>query len=229
MSRADAAKKKLADMHEPVPTPTPEAIAQNKAEQQSRGHETKRQEAMSFLHHHPDTSAAAHVGDPVMVDAQQTSAVELVRNANATLMGTPPGKTGSGISIETNTSGAPPENQPVPRSDSGATAPETAAPVENGAPTPTAPSTSGGASSNTAITAAPAAVPAATPADATSAAPAPAPARVNDAATDSSSSGGSQTNAQGTSSTSSTTTADPSKDSTSKKKKKKGLAKLNPF
>jgi outer membrane protein assembly factor BamD len=237
MSRAEAAKKKLAELHEPIPTPTPEAIAQNKAEQESRSHQTKVQAAMGFMKHHPDTSMAAHTGEPTMVDPQQTSAVELVRSANASLMGAAaPGKTSSGVSIETHTSGAPPENQPVPRSDNGATAPETSAPVENGAPTPTAPSTSGGTSSNTAVTMAPAAVPAAdstasAPADNNAAAPSPAPARVNDAATtdSSSSSGDSQGNAQSTSTSSSNSTADQSKDSSSKKKKKKGLSKLNPF
>ena len=64
MPRADAAKKKLADLHAPVPQPTQEALAQNKAEQESRSHQTKIQHAKGFMHHHPDTSSASKVGEP---------------------------------------------------------------------------------------------------------------------------------------------------------------------
>jgi outer membrane protein assembly factor BamD len=220
MARADAAKKKLEELHMQVPTPTPEALAQNKAEQESRGTVSKRQYVMGFMHHHPDTSTAVKVGEPTLVDPPQTSAVQLVKNANAAITGPSGVTSGTGnLGIETTGTGAPPANQPVPRSDNGATAPETAAPVESGAATPTAPTTSGGTSSTAAATMDPAA----------SEAPAPAPARVNDAAVDSSSGAATPTpaNAQA-GSTSSTTDASP-QDSSSKKKKKKGLGKLNPF
>jgi outer membrane protein assembly factor BamD len=232
MARSDAAKKKLAELHMPVPTPTPEAIAQNKAEQESRGRATRKEQMMGFMHHHPDVSSAAKVGEPTLVDPPQTSAVQLVREANATL--TAPAKMSGGaggLAIETTGTGPAPANDAVPRSDNGATAPETAAPVETGAPTPTVPSTSGGVSSTTAATTAPAAAPPAVNDAAT--APAPAPARVNDAATDQASppaNGAAQTapaNAQSTTASDATTAT--SQDSSSKKKKKKGLAKLNPF
>ncbi len=230
--RVEAAKKRLAELHAPIPTPTPEAIAQSKAIEASRGHQTKKGQMMGFMKHHPDTSEAAKKGEPTMVDPPQTSAVELVRNANATLIGHPPTppKGGSGITLETPTGNGPaPENQPIPRSDSGATAPTTAAPTETGAPTPTAASTSGGTSSTTTgavpTSAAPAAGTSSAPANA---APAPAPARVNDANTESS-------NAPAEATTSSTSTQNAqdsntsSQDSSSKKKKKHGLGKLNPF
>ena len=241
MGRAETARKRLADLHVPVPQPTPEAIAQNKAEQESRSHLSKREYAMGFMHHRPDTSAATKVGEPTMVEPTQTSAVDLVRSANAAALSAPPGKTSSGkLGIETTGTGPAPANDAVPRSDSGATAPETAAPVETGQPTPTAPSTGGGTSSTTTATtttAAPTpAPPAATNAtpdstDNTVAAPAAAPARVNDAATDSSSSSTTQTGpTTPQSSASSDSTTASSQDSSSKpKKKKKGLAKLNPF
>jgi len=238
MPRAEAARKKLAELHMPVPTPTPEAIAQNKAEEQSRGHESRRQEVMGFLRHQPDTSETAKVGEPQMIDPPETNPVKLVQQANAALMNKPAPKTASGpsngLTLEPVGAGAPPANEPIPRSDNGATNPETAAPVEVGKPTPTAPSTSGGTSSTTDATTPPEG--AATP---TNAAPAPAPARVNDAATptDSTSSSSSssaqsgQANAQTSaqSGSSSDSSASTSQDSTSKKKKKKGLAKLNPF
>src|SRR3569833_3198405 len=72
--------------------------------------------------HHPYTAMAAHTGEPTMVDPQQTSAVELVRNANASLMGAPPAKTGSGVSLETHTSGQPPADNaaPAPAGDTAA-------------------------------------------------------------------------------------------------------------
>ena len=235
MGRADAAKKKLADLHVPVPTPTPEAVAQNKAEQASRSRETKKQEVMGFMHHRPDVSAATKVGEPTMIDPPQTNAPELVKAANATLIGAP-AKGGSGVSLETTGSGTPPPNEAVPRSDSGATNPETAAPTEIGQPTPTAPSATGGTPST-----APAATNAAPAAPANASAntsPAPAPARVNDAATtteqgsdsaSSSSSNSAPANAQTTSTSSSDSSQASAGDSSSKKKKKKGLAKLNPF
>ena len=225
--KVEAAKKKLADLHAPIPTPTPEAIAQSKAEEASRGRQTKRQEAMSFMHHHPDTSQAAKVGEPPLQDAPQTNPVLLVRDTNALMINAAApkaGKSGS-LAIETTGNGPVPENQPVPRSDNGATAPETAAPTETGTPTPTAPSTSGGTSSTTD------AAPSATP---SSAAPAAAPARVNDASTDSTSGSTAGSATQTTSTTSAQSTSsndskDSSQDSSSKKKKKKGLGKLNPF
>ena len=221
MPRADAAKKRLADMHQPVPTATPEAVAQNKAEQESRARLSRTQYATSFIHHHPDTSAATKVGEPSLTDPTPVSAPELVKNANATMMGIPTSKGGSGVSLETTGTGAPPPNQPVPRSDSGASDAETKAPIETGTPTPTAPSTSGGNSSTTDANIAPAA----------------APARVNDAATDSSTTDASSSNGQGSTSVqspdsnanSSNSASTNPQDSTSKKKKKKGLAKLNPF
>lgn len=237
--RVEAAKKRLADLHAPIPTPTPEAIAQSKAEEASRGHQTRRQEVMGFMHHHPDTSEAVKVGEPTLVDPPQTNAPELVRAANATLSGNNSVKGGTGkLGIETTGTGTPPANDAVPRSDNGATAPATAAPVETGQPTPTAPSTSGGASSTAipapaASAAAPAAAAPATTAPASndaavnggSTAAAAPPTRVNDAAVDN----GSADTAKTSTSTTTSSTADASKDSTSKKKKKKGLSKLNPF
>ena len=240
MPRADAAKKKLADLHAPVPQPTQEALAQNKAEQESRSHQTKIQHAKGFMHHHPDTSSASKVGEPTMVDPPQTSAVTLVRDANNTLLtNSAPGKSNSGsLGIETTGTGAPPANESVPRSDSGASAAETKAPIETGAPTPTAPSTEGGTSSTTNATNNPGATAATAPPAAE--APAPAPARVNDAAVDANSSSttqstpaqtpqGSSDNAQATSTSNGTASDASPTDSTSKKKKKKGLGKLNPF
>ena len=227
MGRADAAKKRLADLHQPIPTPTPEAIAQNKAEQASRSRESRKDELMGVLHHHPDTSAAAKVGEPIMVDPPQTSAVQVVHETNAALAAPPAMKTAGGnLSVETTGTGPVPENQPVPRSDNGGSGAETAAPVEVGAPTPTAPSTSGGTSSTTAVTTTNAAAPTSASAP-ENAAPAAAPARVNDAATSSSSS--TTATADGQSSSTATSSAASPNDSTSKKKKKKGLAKLNPF
>jgi outer membrane protein assembly factor BamD len=241
MPRADAAKKRLADLHVPVPTPTPEAVAQNKAEQQSRGKQSKKDYAMGFMHHRPDVSSAAKVGEPTVVDPPQTSAVELVRNANASLTGpSTVTKGGSGsLGIETTGTGPAPANDAVPRSDNGASGAETAAPVETGTPTPTSPTTNGGTSSTTAATTSTA--PAAAPAPVNDAAtesstttntvPAAAPARVNDAATDPAASSSTTTQATPAAQTTSSTDSSQasSTDSTSKKKKKKGLAKLNPF
>jgi outer membrane protein assembly factor BamD len=80
------AKRQLEAMNQPVPTPTPEAIAQNKKEQESRGHQGMYGKLMDNFRHSPDTTQAATVGEPTLVDPKQASAPDLVRAAAATLM-----------------------------------------------------------------------------------------------------------------------------------------------
>ncbi len=85
-TRVADAKKELEAMHQPVPTPTPEAIAQNKKEQESRGHEGMYGKLMENFKHSPDVTEAATVGEPTLVDPKQASAPDFVRGAAATLM-----------------------------------------------------------------------------------------------------------------------------------------------
>ncbi len=217
--RAGDARKRLEALHRPVPTATPEAIAQNKREEESRrelGHWGK---LKLNLHRGPDTSLAARVGDPTLVDPKPTNAPDIVR-ANTAAIIAASGKTGGGetgtgsVSVETVKSGAPPPNQPVPRSDAqpgAAPAADTGVPELR--PIPSADSSSAGSDTGTASA----------PAGSTNKGESPAPpAQVNEAA-------GDQGNAASSSNASSSSSNDKATSSTSKKKKKKGLGKLIPF
>jgi len=84
--RADDARNKLQEMGKPIPKATPEAIAQNKKEQESRSSLSTYGKMMLNFKHGPDVSQAATVGEPTLVDPKQTSAPEIVRSASATVM-----------------------------------------------------------------------------------------------------------------------------------------------
>ncbi len=117
MDRADDAKRRLEALHRPVPTPTKEAIAQNKAEEASRREPGHLDRVMANFRKRPDVSEASHVGEPSLVDPKPLSATEVLRQATNALR---PGAAASGdnkVSGEVVKGGAPPPNQPVPRSD----------------------------------------------------------------------------------------------------------------
>jgi outer membrane protein assembly factor BamD len=122
MPRAEDAKKQLAAMNRPIPTATPEAIALNKQEQESRGKTSMWGNVMGNLHKGPDASViqATKVGEPTLVDPPPVSAPLLIHEANQQMMtmaagmGGPTGK----VTLESaGKEGAPPPNQPIPRSD----------------------------------------------------------------------------------------------------------------
>ena len=222
--RAGDARKRLEALHRPVPTPTPEAIAQNKREEESR-HELGRLGKLRMnLHRGPDTSLAVKVGEPTLVDPKPTNAPDIVKATTAAIMAAASGKTGGGetgtgsVSVETVKSGAPLPNQPVPRSE----AQPGTAPADNSADSgvpklrsiPSADSNSAGSDTGTSSAAAGSLNKGQGPA---------APAQVNEAAGDQGNAAASSSNASPSSSN------DKDTASSSKKKKKKGLGRLNPF
>jgi outer membrane protein assembly factor BamD len=111
--RAADAAKKLQAMGRPIPKATPEAIAQNKKEQESRGSLSTMDKLMLNFKSGPDVSAAAQVGEPTLVDPKQASAPEIVRQATASVI--------SALTAATAQPGKgaapPPENGAAPRSD----------------------------------------------------------------------------------------------------------------
>ncbi|HTS35181.1 MAG TPA: outer membrane protein assembly factor BamD [Candidatus Solibacter sp.] len=84
--RAEDARKKLQEMGKPIPKATPEAIAQDKKEQESRSSLSTYGKMMMNFKHGPDVSQAATVGEPTLVDPKQTSAPDIVRSASASVM-----------------------------------------------------------------------------------------------------------------------------------------------
>ena len=245
MDRADDAKSRLQALHQKVPRATRAAIAQNKAEENSRRQASTMSKVMKTFDKHPDVAPAARVGEPTLVDPKEVSATEVVQQATRAAIGNT--SSGGTASVETLKSGALPTDQPAPRSDS----PLDSGPTVNNVPV----ENSGGAAPATpAANAAPdpnELKPDVTPADPNElkpnvandgSQPAPAPSQVNEIQQGSSSpdtSSGqsvasdgkttqSPSDAKGNDSTSDDTT-DDSATSSSKHKKKKGLHKIVPF
>jgi outer membrane protein assembly factor BamD len=127
------AKARLEALHQPIPRPTKAAIAQNKAEEDSRREASTVSKVMGNFQKHPDVAQAARVGEPTLVDPEVVSATSVVQEATRAMMGTPAAGDNS-VAIETVGKGAPGPDQAAPRSDT--PAPETAVtPADN----PTAP------------------------------------------------------------------------------------------
>jgi len=205
---ADKARARLEALHLAVPKATPEAIAQNKAEEDSRGRTGRYGKLMLNFHRGPDVATASKVGEPTLTDPEQTSAPDVVAQSAKEMIGVMAGAAGADAgkaSVEVVGKGTAPANAAPPRSDAPATvqpprttsgepaAPAAAAP----SPKPQIPDTSGiqdlaaqpGATiepSNATPAAPPATAPAANPPAASTPAPPPTapsttPAQVNDA------------------------------------------------
>lgn len=115
-SRAEDARKQLQALGKPIPKATPEAIAQNKKEQESRGTLSTYNKLMLNFKKGPDVTQATKVGEPTLVDPPQTSAPQLVRSASASVMSALSAATQGTATPGTGTA-PPPENGPAPRSD----------------------------------------------------------------------------------------------------------------
>ena len=132
MPRFEDAKARLKALDLAVPTPTQEAIEQNKKEEASRGELGRVGRIMLTFHKTPDFKPAATVGEPTLVDPKETSAPELIKEANEIVTAVPKaGDNKVGIDTVSAPGGKIPESQPIPRSDSGTgTADGTDAPKE---------------------------------------------------------------------------------------------------
>ena len=228
--RAVSAKEQLQTMHRPVPTATKEAIEQNKAEEESRGKDSRIAQFWNVFHRGPSVAEASKVGDPTMTDPRQTSAPEFMKHA-ADVLGGPSGTETKSVTVERVGTDAPAPNQAPPRSDAPATGtpPAASSTSTNQVDQSTAGSSdssigelpvTGGQQSNAQ------AHPDSSQATASSAqpstgggdsAPAVAPTQVNDV------------NSATSANSADSRTQNDKNSSSSKKKKKSGLGKLNPF
>ncbi len=120
MDREADAKKRLAALHQPVPRPTKAAVAQNRAEEDSRREAGTMDRLMGVVRKGPDTSLASKVGDPTLVDPTPVSANQLAQESMRQAMGLPAGD--HGLSVETVKGGTPGASDPAPRSDAPAPA-----------------------------------------------------------------------------------------------------------
>ena len=123
MERETDAKKRLAALHQPVPRPTKAAVAQNRAEEESRREAGTMDRLMSVVKKGPDVSEASKVGEPTLVDPTPVAANQVANENMRQAMGLPAGE--HGLSVETvKPGGALGTSDPAPRSD--APAPTTA-------------------------------------------------------------------------------------------------------
>jgi outer membrane protein assembly factor BamD len=100
MDRSDDAKKRLAALHQPIPRPTKAAVAQNRAEEESRRQSTMIQSLMSVVKKGPDVATAARIGEPQLEQPTPIAAPEIVKMESMGAMG-PARKTSIGIDIVT--------------------------------------------------------------------------------------------------------------------------------
>jgi outer membrane protein assembly factor BamD len=131
MDRADDAKARLQALHRAVPRPTKAAIAQNKAEEDSRREAGTFSKIMRSFAKHPSVAQATKVGEPTLVDPTPMSASQVMQQATRAALGTG-GASNNSVSVETVKGGAPGPDQPAPRSDTPAAA-DAAAPADNSA------------------------------------------------------------------------------------------------
>ncbi|HEX6505557.1 MAG TPA: outer membrane protein assembly factor BamD [Terriglobales bacterium] len=137
MGRSDDAKHRLLALHQPVPTPTKAALAQNQKEEDSRRSSGMFGHLMGNFSRHPDVAQATKVGDPTLVDPKPVSATDVVAAANRAIFSAPSKTADNKVSVETVKEGAPPPNEAAPRSD----APPAAGPDTTNAPANSTPAT----------------------------------------------------------------------------------------
>src|SRR5258708_33617555 len=117
MDRTADAKARLEALHQPVPKPTKAALAQNKAEEESRQEASTVSKVMGNFQKHPDVAPAARVGEPTLVDPEVVSATAVVQEATRAMMGTSAPGEKSSVAIETlGTGGGLRPPPPAPRS-----------------------------------------------------------------------------------------------------------------
>jgi outer membrane protein assembly factor BamD len=120
MERGDDAKKRLAALHQPIPRPTKAAVAQNKAEEDSRREADTLGRLMGVVKKGPDVSTAAKVGEPTLVDPTPVAASSELKEVGAAANAMRTGGSGGGehgLAVEVVNGGTPPPNEPAPRSD----------------------------------------------------------------------------------------------------------------
>jgi outer membrane protein assembly factor BamD len=214
MDRAADATARLEALKKPVPKATPAAIAENKAEIDSRTEEGMVSHFKTGLGKHPSVAMASKVGEPVLVDPTPMSATDVTKDATQALLGKSAVGDNNAVSVETVKSGTPPPSEDAPRStpppDAG-TAPAGSAPgVSGGELQPTAQADSNELKVDTPQT------------DETGATVQP-PAQINELQN------GAAADPNAATTPSSSTTSASSDASSSKPKKKKGLHKVIPF
>jgi outer membrane protein assembly factor BamD len=106
MGRADDARKRLEALKAPVPATTAEAMAESKAEEESRGDTGRFHRLLNNFRKHPDVSKSTDVGEPNLQEEEIASAPALLQHLDAEIRQ---------ASVKAGT-GVPGPNQPPPSS-----------------------------------------------------------------------------------------------------------------
>ncbi len=115
MSRAGDARKRLQALNAPVPTPTPEALAESKAEEQSRGSISMTTKVLGNFKKHPNIARAPGTGEPPLTEEAIVNPAAMVQDLTKQVAGATATSTQK-ISLETvgGGSGTPAPNDPAP-------------------------------------------------------------------------------------------------------------------
>jgi len=113
MARTGDAKGRLAALKAPVPAATPEAIAQNQAEENSREENGRLHGLMANFKRHPDISKAPKTGEPSMEEEEQVSAAAAIQQLDRELKSAVAASLGLNPEIKAG-DGQPGANQPPP-------------------------------------------------------------------------------------------------------------------
>lgn len=115
MEWAPDANERLAAMHHPVPKPTKAMLAQNKQEEASRRENGTLAQLMRAFRKRPDTSEAAKVGEPSLVDPAPVSAHAVVQEASRVMAAGVANN--NKVGVEAIGTGTGPVGENAPRSD----------------------------------------------------------------------------------------------------------------
>lgn len=128
--RVGDAKRRLQALNAPIPEPTPEAMAQSKAEEESRAKMGMIDRTLINFKKHPSTLAASKVGEPNLQDETVGNAPQLVKDLAAEMSGKPQPSQNIGVQAVGTGTGTPAENEKAPGSAG------TESSAEGSAPTP---------------------------------------------------------------------------------------------
>jgi outer membrane protein assembly factor BamD len=129
MPRAGDAKKRLEALKADIPQPTPEALAQSKAEEASRQKLGLIDKVTGNFEKRPNVLSSSKVGEPNLQDERVESAPLLVKSLTNEINGVQPGQE-IGVQAISAGTGTPGENEKAPGS------PTTTASADGTAPTP---------------------------------------------------------------------------------------------
>jgi outer membrane protein assembly factor BamD len=116
--RVPDAKRRLEALKAPIPVPTPEALAESKAEEASREKQKLVAKVTGNFKKRPSVLAASKVGDPNLQEETVTNAAAIVNDLTNQLNGMQPSQNIGMKALATGT-GTPPANEAAPGTQAG--------------------------------------------------------------------------------------------------------------